>query len=218
MKTGDFSYILTVEGKSAVLEAIEFLQSRINKSIVGEDLIWSDTAANLCSFHCDRGAQDPDNTGLIPSEDHNDFKILFQEEFGGEEKVGGHAECHEYGSADALEVILTLIIDDGNETRSNRNHLFGNWDYVGLSSKTNPKFKQMTSVVFIVAEDTVQQELSAAIEVAEDILAIKEIDWSKKKVGVSLDTKGFITVNFTLTMRDGRDKVLTHKMASNHRV
>lgn len=205
---------MTHEGKQAVKEAIEYLQKRKQSAQKSEELIWSDEAAALCSENTDRGIEAPDSAGLIPQKAHERFKTLFSEEFGGEEKVGGHAECHEYGSADALEILLTLIIDDGNATRSNRQHLFGNWDYVGLSSKPNPTYKQMTSMLFVVAEDTIQQELSAAVQVSEELLCIKDMKWSKKKVGVALDPKGFILVTITLSFAEGPDKVLTHKMAS----
>lgn len=213
------SYIMTNEGVEAVQSAIKFLKERKAAGIVSEELIWSDEAYAVCSRHtlknCSAG---PDSCDLFDEADTEKFKSLFEEEFGGQEKVGGFAECHDFGSFDPIDVILTLIIDDGNESRSNRTSLFGNWDYVGLSSREHPKFKRMTSILFVVAEDSVDKELNTVVKAAEAMYGLEEgkssklsqYDWISKKTRVAVDPKGAITVTFTLILADGTEKVLEY--------
>ena len=218
LRMTDSTYVVTNEGKDAVLDAIEYLKDRAKKHIVAEDLIWSTEAANVCKKHVQNAVEAAtQETALISTDAHTEFKRLFEEEFDGEEKIGGHAECHEYGSLEALEVLLNLIVDDGNQSRSNRKTLFGNWDYVGCSSQDHPKYKRMTSIMFVVAEDTMEKEMSSAVKAAEAELGLeddKKYDWVKKQTNVNMNGKGIITVTFTLLLRNGKEEVVEYKCQS----
>ena len=60
------------------------------------------------------------------------------------------AECVEVGSKTASDIVSALIIDDGNEERSNRKALFSkNLKYVGVSCAAHKGFGIVTVVDLI---------------------------------------------------------------------
>ena len=60
------------------------------------------------------------------------------------------AECIELGSNSASDIIASLIIDDGNEERSNRKVLFSKTlKYVGVGCAPHPEYGIVTVLNFI---------------------------------------------------------------------
>ena len=60
------------------------------------------------------------------------------------------AECIEFGSNTASDIVNSLIIDDGNEERSNRKVIFSkNMTFVGVGCAPHPEFGIVTVLNFV---------------------------------------------------------------------
>lgn len=60
------------------------------------------------------------------------------------------AECIEIGSMDPSDIVASLIVDDGNEERSNRKVVFSrNVKFVGVACHSHPTFGVVTVIDFI---------------------------------------------------------------------
>lgn len=231
------TFVTTHEGKAAVHEALDFVRARVKAGSVVDYLTWSDECHNIAKKHTgftlssfkkkeSSKSKDGSEVGLdlelISPAAHSEFTRLFKEEFQGDEEISGHAECHDFGSLDPTEVVLSLVIDDGNSTRSNRATLFGNWDYIGVSSlelKEYPQYKRLTSLMFVLSMETVDRELEYARQLAEEKLEIgnkDKHDWLKKGTSVKMDKKGVITVTFKLELRNGKEEVLHYEYQSKY--
>lgn len=58
-----------------------------------------------------------------------------------------------------MDLVLNLLVDDGNKSRSNRNNIFGNYEYFACASDEHPVYGQMTTLLFILSQNTLQSEL-----------------------------------------------------------
>eukprot|EP00924_Labyrinthula_sp_SR-Ha-C_P002723 maker-scaffold_13-snap-gene-5.6-mRNA-1 protein AED:0.00 eAED:0.00 QI:200/1/1/1/0/0/2/901/280 len=207
-KIEEYMQIRTKEGKDAVSEAIDFLEIRDEENLGVEPMDWNTTASNLALAHI-KANRSKEETANISSELFTQFQEDFPKEFSEPEKVGSFAECHQYGMTKAIDVVLDLLIDDGNPDRTNRLSLFGKWDYFGCGHDMHDKFGAMTSLVFVISEHSINEAMGKSKQMAERQFEKeqknekKRIEWIKKKTQVSVDETGRIMVTFTFTLGDG---------------
>uniref|UniRef100_A0A7S3LGX5 Uncharacterized protein n=1 Tax=Aplanochytrium stocchinoi TaxID=215587 RepID=A0A7S3LGX5_9STRA len=213
MQISGTTFVNTVEGVAAIDDAIEYLENmaeQIENSEKEFDLLtWSDEAAANSKLHvlknCTAGTTDL----LTGSEIEETLRASLEAE-----GLGAYAESSEYGSSAAMDIVLNLIVDDGNSARSNRLNIFGNYEYFACASNEHPSYGQMTTLLFILSQDSLQAELKAAQAAAE-----AEVEdppgWATKSTASELNEAGVITITFTYLMKDGSEEVKEFKMISS---
>ncbi len=129
--------LVTQEGRSAVEEAIAFLRTQ---PAVGP-LEYSDAIASAAKSHAidQRGGE----VGHVGSDGSRSAQRL--ERFGVENS--GSGENIDYGSTSAVDVLMSLIIDDGVADRGHRTNLFSpDWTAAGAGCGTHATYRTVCVV------------------------------------------------------------------------
>mmetsp|Transcript_13562 Transcript_13562/g.15449 ORF Transcript_13562/g.15449 Transcript_13562/m.15449 type:complete len:257 (+) Transcript_13562:225-995(+) len=212
MRLTESIFVDTNEGVAAIDEAIEFLENMAEQVENGEKsyelLSWSDEAAANTKLHVMKNCANNATDLLIGSEIEETLKASLEAE-----GLGNYAESSEYGSSTAMDVVLNLIVDDGNGSRSNRMNIFGNYEYFACSSEKHPQYEQMTTLLFILSTNSLKAELQAAQHAAENAVEDPE-GWASKSISSELNEAGVITITFTYLMKDGSEEIQEFKMIS----
>ena len=107
--------IITVEGVKAVEEAIEYLKSKKPES----PLLNSQGLYRAAKDHC----VDIGNNGIASHEGSDGLRMCDRIEVYGDWKIS-IAENICFDDYDPVEIIIGLIVDDGNSSRGHRSNLF----------------------------------------------------------------------------------------------
>ncbi len=140
VKPGD-NRIQTYEGKSAFIEAIEFLKSQKTVRALILD-------GNLCLAAEDH-LNDIGPKGIVSHESSDGRNVS--------ERVERYCEWEEalgenldFGTKDAVGVIVNLLVDDGVKTRPHRRHLFNeNYKYVGIAVVPHKDFHYLAVIDYV---------------------------------------------------------------------
>ena len=135
--------LITEEGASAVLEAIEFLkaQNSIPPLKLHEALM--NVAQNLADVLSETGGvEQKDKDGAGASE-----RISKAVNW-----TGGMHECISFGDTTAKEIVNSMIISDGSPERGHRGVIFSTvYKYIGVGCKSHPTYKTVTVIDTIEA-------------------------------------------------------------------
>lgn len=198
---GPNTKLVTYEGIKAVEEAIEFLEKLepLNK------LFWKNKLKNICEEHVNEVGGD----GLYghKMKDGNQPTDLAVKRL--ENEISSTAVSISFGKDKALEVILGLIIDDGVETRGNRNNLFGEWDQMGCFSGVHKISNNMTTILFVQSATKSQDLLEQFLKQVNKETVDPE-GWAQKQQKVLFSGVEFTVTNI-YTMRDGTQKTIEVK-------
>mmetsp|Transcript_2664 Transcript_2664/g.3022 ORF Transcript_2664/g.3022 Transcript_2664/m.3022 type:complete len:504 (+) Transcript_2664:175-1686(+) len=200
LRTGPNMLQVTREGKAAVEEAIGFLahQETLSK------LTWNNDIANAAkSFVLDVGpAGKIGHEGTDGSKPQERVKKVFPQ-------TAAAAESLKYYSNDALELVLSQIIDDGVPSRGNRKHLFGRWDYFGGYTGEHKSMNTMTALLYVQSEALGDSIIQEAVLQFEKDMGEPE-GWVKKSQAISIvGNEIYITNSFI--MPNGETKIVTNK-------
>ncbi|MEL6939212.1 MAG: CAP domain-containing protein [Cyanobacteria bacterium J06598_1] len=128
---GQNCLLTTQEGRSAVEEAIAFLQQQ---PAVGP-ILASPPVARAAKAHAQD--QQTGQTGHTSSDGTSFLQRLSQFGVHG----GGIGENISYGAADAEDVMMKLLIDDGVPSRGHRVNIFAaSWEKVGVGCGTHATY------------------------------------------------------------------------------
>lgn len=129
--------LITSEGSSAIREAMQFLRDQ--KSL--PEFTWNEDIARVAQNH----AEDIGSKGSFSHTASNGSTLSH--------RIGRHgawsgriAENIDFGSRTANEVVLSLLVDDGNHARAHRKVMFSNYTLVGLGTS---KHAEMDTCVVI---------------------------------------------------------------------
>ena len=134
--------IVTNEGKAAVEEAIEFL----NKQKPLEEF---EEATGLYLAAKDH-ANDIGDNGLASHEGSDKSRMCDRIDRYGEWKMS-IAENIAFDDDKSVDIVIGMIIDDGNKSRGHRGNLFNpDFNYLGVACAKHSKYKHVTVLNFAV--------------------------------------------------------------------
>ena len=133
--------ILTVEGKAAWIEAIDYLKTAEAR----KPLAWSDGLAASAFDHC----EDIGGRG-VASHNGSDGSSPFDRIARYGTASGMEGENISFGSSTAKAIIMDLFVDDGVRDRGHRNSLMQKaFKLTGISfCKHDSQYKHMTDVLY----------------------------------------------------------------------
>lgn len=167
--------IRTEEGESAVLNAIEFLKKQNPLSPLYYSFGMSQAARDHILDLGKKGLTGT-NSSTLP---HKTYKDRV-ENYG---YITGHilAEHISYGSDKAQTIVLDMLIDDGDLSRSHRSHLFSkDWKFIGIGFGEHTKLRTMCVIEFCDNYKDTEKNIAIARKpttyLSEDNLLLEDLE------------------------------------------
>lgn len=133
--------IRTQEGQGAVDEAIDAMHLQKPVPMMHPQQYLALAAADLCNDIGPKGM-----TGHIGT-DGSSLKQRIAKH-NSEAQNAGCSEISSYGNMTPVEIVRSLIVDDGIQSRPNRKMLFENYSSIGIAIGTHTKYDKMSVLVF----------------------------------------------------------------------
>lgn len=126
------------EGKSAFLEAINFLKTQYPV----RELIYNEQLSQACLNH----VNDIGSKGLV-SHESSDGKNVSERVEQHCEWDGACGESIDFGSKTGVDIILSFLVDDGLNKRPQRKHLFNeHFNFVGIAIGEHKEYETVAVV------------------------------------------------------------------------
>ncbi len=133
--------VQTNEGKDAFTEAIEFLKNQAPVSELTEDA----NLSKACNDHC----SDIGPKGIV-SHDSSDGKNVSDRIEVYTEWDAACGENLDFGSKNAVDIMVNLIVDDGVEKRSHRRHIFNDkFCFVGVAIGDHKEYEVVCVIDYV---------------------------------------------------------------------
>ena len=155
--------IITNEGSAAIFEAIAYLEKQ--KPL--HPLKWSEGMAKACLDH----AKDIGSNGSFSHISSDNSTLLTRLSRHGQPN-GKTSENISFGPSEAEEVILFLIIDDGNKSRAHRKNFFSpDFNFVGVASAEHTE----AGYCFVIdyAEEFIEKSIKLPKSKPDGVIAMR---------------------------------------------